>query len=70
MLKFFLLLLLLFLVARTVLRMLVRGFFFLRKGTSRYGKIPRGSIFSRQHVEEADYEVLESRLNNKKQDVV
>ncbi len=70
MLKFFLLLLLIFLVIRTVLRMLVRGFFFIRNGAPRHGKIPRGSIFSRQHVEEADYEVLESRLNNKKQDVV
>ena len=70
MLKFIFLFIIFFLVIRTVVRTLRRGVFFIRKGAPGQGEIPRSSIFSGQHVDESDYEVLESRLNNKKQDVI
>jgi hypothetical protein len=70
MLKFILLLIVLFLVMRTVVRVLRSGLFFIGKGSSGHGENASASFSSEQHVEEADYEVIASRLNNKEQDAV
>ncbi len=70
MLKFILLFIFFFLVIRTVVRVLRRGLFVLRRG----GPGPAGrsgeSFSSGGNVEEADYEVLESHINDKKQEVI
>ena len=67
MLKFILLVLLFFLVVRTVVRTVRGGLFFIRKvGPARRERSPH-SAASAQNVEEADYEVLESHINNKNQ---
>lgn len=70
MLKFILLFIFFFLVTRTVVRVLRRGLFvFTRRGAGR-GERPGESFSSGRNVEEADYEVLESQINNKKQEVI
>jgi hypothetical protein len=67
----FILFLFFFLVIRTVVRMLRKGLFFIRKnGGSSHGDSSRTSFSSGQHIEEADYEVIESHLQNKEQDGV
>ncbi|NTV05881.1 MAG: hypothetical protein HGA59_05155 [Chlorobiaceae bacterium] len=70
MLKFILLVLFLFLVLRMVLRMLKKGLFFFNKGASSHSESASGSFSSERHIEEADYEVISSRLNNKEQDAI
>ena len=68
MLKFILLFIVLFLVIRTLVRMLRGGLFFIRKSGSGHGENAPTSFSSGRHIEEADYEVLESRLQNKERD--
>jgi hypothetical protein len=68
MLKFILLVLFLFLVMRMVVRMLKRGLFFFNKSASSPGENASASFSSERRIEEADYEVISSRLNNKEQD--
>ena len=67
MLKFILLFLLFFLVVRTVVRTVRGGLFFIRKVGPARSERSQGSSTSSQHVEEADYEVLESHINDKKE---
>lgn len=58
-----------FLGIRAVVRAVLRGLFFIRKGAgSSRGESPRTSYSSGPHIEEADYEVIESRIQNKEQD--
>ena len=65
----FFLFLFFFLVIRTVARAIRKGLFFIRKGGgSRHDQSSRSSFSSGQHIEEADYEVIESRLRNKEQE--
>jgi len=69
MLKYIFLFIFFFWLIRTVVRVLRRGVFFIRRGRCDRGEISRDSFSSGQHVEEADYEVLESHINHKKQEV-
>lgn len=62
MLKFILLVIFFFLVIRTVVRLVRRGLFFFRSAGE-----PVRQESSRQ-IEESDYEVIESRLNDKEND--
>ncbi len=59
-----------FLVIRTVVRVLRRGFFVINRGGPNHGQPSGESFSSARNVEEADYEVLESQINNKKQEVI
>jgi hypothetical protein len=70
MLKFILLVIVFFLVIRTLVRMLRGGLFFIRKSGSGHGENTPTSFSSGRHIEEADYEVLESHINDKEQDAV
>ena len=70
MLKFILLVLFLFLVTRMVVRMLRKGLFFINKGASSHFDNASASFSSEHHIEETDYEVIASRLNNKEQDAI
>ncbi len=70
MLKFIFLFIIIFLVVRTVVRVVRGGLFFIRKaGPARSERSPHDSS-SVRNVEEADYEVLESHINNKNQQVI
>ncbi len=69
MLKFILLVLVLFLVMRLVLR-LMRGLLFFNKRTFDRTGSSSSSFSSGEHVEEADFEVIESHLNDDKRDVI
>ncbi len=62
MLKFILLLIVIFLVARTVIRVLRGGLFFISKDSTAKSEAP--STADRQ-IEEADYEVIATNLKNK-----
>ncbi len=73
MLKFILLVIFIFLATRMVIRVVVRLlrggiFFFRRNGVSSKGSSP-STFSSRDHLDEADYEVIESHLSDKAQDV-
>ena len=70
MLKFILLFIFFFLVIRTVVRVLRRGLFVIRRGGGSRVERSGESFSSGRNVEEADYEVLESQINNKKQEVI
>ncbi len=70
MLKFILLFIFIFLVVRTVVRTVRGGLFFIRKVGPARGEPPQDSSSSVRNVEEADYEVLESHINNKNQQVI
>ncbi len=69
MLKYIILFIFIFLVVRAVVRTVRKGLFFIRKvgGTVR-GENAKASSSSGRQIEEADYEVIESRLQNKEQD--
>ena len=66
MLKFILFLIFLFIVIRMVVRTLRNGLFIRRVD----GGASRSSFSSDKPVENVDYEVLESRINDKERDVV
>jgi hypothetical protein len=70
MLKFILLVIVLFLAMRVVVRILKGGLFFSNKGVSSHNESASTPFSSKPHIEEADYEVIGSRLNNKEQDVI
>jgi len=70
MLKFILLFIFFFLVTRTVVRVLRRGLFVIKRGEASRVERSGESFSSGRNVEEADYEVLESQINNKKQEVI
>ncbi len=70
MLKFILLFIFFFLVIRTVVRLLRRGLFVFRRGGVGRSERSGESFSSGRNVEEAEYEVLESQINNKKQEVI
>jgi hypothetical protein len=70
MLKFILLVIFLFLLTRMVFRLVRRGLFLIKKGGSIHGESSSSSFSSERHIEETDYEVIESRLNNNEQDVI
>ena len=70
MLKFIFLFIFFFLVIRTVVRVLRRGLFVIKRGGPGRGERSGESFSSGRNVEEADYEVLESQINNKNQEVV
>ena len=57
-----------FVVIRTLVRALRRAFFFIKKGGSGHSEASAASFSSESRIEEADYEVIASRLNNKDQD--
>ncbi|ACF42724.1 hypothetical protein [Pelodictyon phaeoclathratiforme] len=65
MLKFILLLIVVYLVMRTVVRILRGGLFFINKGSSTQSERPSSS---KRQIEEADYEVIASDLKNKEHD--
>ncbi len=65
MLKFILLLIVVYLVMRTVVRILRGGLFFINKGSSTQSERPSSS---KRQIEEADYEVIASNLKNKEHD--
>ncbi len=60
-----LLVIIFFLVVRTVWRLVRRGLFFFRSGGGESIRQERS-----QQIEESDYEVLESRINGKENDGV
>ncbi len=69
MLKYLILFIFVFLVTRAVVRMLWKGFLFIRKvRASSSDKSSQPPFPSGRQIEEADYEVIESRLQNKEQD--
>jgi len=72
MLKFILLVIIFSLVMRLVMRLLVRllrgKVFSFNKTFDRAGKSPASS-FSGEQLDEADFEVIESHLNDKERDV-
>jgi hypothetical protein len=70
MLKFILLVIVLFLVMRVVVRILKGGLFFINKGVPSHSESASRPFSSKPHIEEADYEVIGTRLNNKEQDVI
>jgi len=65
MLKTILVFIALFLVILMIVRVLQRGVFFHHEAGSRRGGSTRDSFSAGSSIEEADYEVLESHLNNK-----
>lgn len=69
MLKFILVVIVLFLAVRLVVRLVRSGLFMSRKGGSftRSGRSP-DSFSSGEHIDEIEYEVIESHLNNKEPD--
>jgi hypothetical protein len=69
MLKYLILFIFVFLVTRAVVRMLWKGFLFIRKvrGSSS-DQSSRAPFSSGGQIEEADYEVIESHLQNKEQE--
>ena len=65
MLRFILLVIIFFFMARMVIRLVKGGLrFFYTDNTRRAGSAP-SSFSSGKHIEEADYEVIESNLNDK-----
>jgi hypothetical protein len=69
MLKYLILFIFVFLVTRAVVRTLWKGFLFIRKvRASSSDKSSHPPFSSGRQIEEADYEVIESRLQNKEQD--
>ena len=69
MLKYILLFIFFFLVIRTVVSTLRKGLFFIRKvGGTAHGVNAKASSSSGRQIEETDYEVIESRLQNKEQE--
>ncbi len=74
MLKFILLVIVFFLVMRLVMRIVVRllrgkVFSLYKSGVDRTGNSP-ASFSSGEQLEEADFEVIESHLNDKERDVI
>jgi hypothetical protein len=69
MLKFILVVIVLFLAVRLVARLVRSGLFIIRKSGSfsRSGS-STDSYSSREHIDEIEYEVIESHLNNKEPD--
>ena len=69
MLKFILLVIVFFLATRMIVRVVKSGLNFLNAGSSKRSGSSPASFSSGQHVEEADYEVIESHLNDKERNV-
>ncbi|MEI7824462.1 MAG: hypothetical protein WCI01_04120 [Chlorobiaceae bacterium] len=69
MMKYIILFIFFFLLVRAVVRTLRKGLFFIRKvGGPAHGVNAKASSSSGRHIEEADYEVIESRLQHKERD--
>ncbi|NMW21271.1 MAG: hypothetical protein HKK67_06495 [Chlorobiaceae bacterium] len=65
MVRFILLVIVFFLVMRVIMRVLKFGLRFFITGNAKHSGSSPASFSSRQGVEEADYEVIESHLNDK-----
>ena len=65
MLKFIFFVIVFFLVIRVVVRVLRFGFRFFLEGNRQRSQGSPGSFSSGMSIEEADYEVIESNLNDK-----
>ena len=69
MLKFILFVIVLFLLMRLALRLLGGGLFFFNKKSTNHSRNSSSPFSSGEHVEEADFEVIESHLSQHKDDV-